>query len=383
MKIAFVLTSNGVGGTEYQMNLLRRGLMRSGHQVDVHILEGGNEAAEEDGIWHHYGLQRGHGPRAFWNGLVGCVLLRKRLVQGNYDVIHVAMARAAVMVPLLLKGIRDRPRLVAWRRNLGIHLGRSRFKLLLERAAAGATDCLIFNSHAVREYWHRSGVRSRENVVIPNAVRLDAAETARELPTEEPWMVGNPMGDVRIISVGNLRQVKRHDLLLEAVARFQSSSKRFQGRWVRVIILGEGPEREALEKHARRLDVDLKMPGRVSRVFEWLAASSIYVHSSDSEGSSNAIIEAMLVGLPIVATDAGGTAEALCGTGYVVPCNDPRALAEALTSVMGDESEGAKMGAAARRRASTVFSLESILMAHMRVYEGERLDDYRGALGSR
>jgi glycosyltransferase involved in cell wall biosynthesis len=122
--------------------------------------------------------------------------------------------------------------------------------------------------------------------------------------------------------------------------------------------------RPALEREASRLGIEpyVRFLGQVRDVAPYLAAADVFVLSSDAEGFSNALLEAMASSLACVATDVGGNAEALAeGAGVVVPPRDESALAAALTALLADESRRKALGEAARRRAVETFGLERMV----------------------
>lgn len=127
---------------------------------------------------------------------------------------------------------------------------------------------------------------------------------------------------------------------------------------------------------------DLGLEGRVEwveaqppeRVAELLGESSVFLHASLSEGISNAVLEAMACGLPVVVTDAGGTREAVRDgvEGFVVPCRDVEAMAEALVRLGRDPELRRRMGEAGRRRVLEEFTLDRQTREWMEFYERVR-----------
>jgi len=132
-----------------------------------------------------------------------------------------------------------------------------------------------------------------------------------------------------ILTVGTLKRVKRHDLLLEAFARIAAATD------ATLCILGEGAEREALEAQVRALGLQdrVLLPGYVADPAPWYAYADLFVLSSDYEGFGNVIVEAMEHGLLVVSTDCPtGPREILQDGKYgrLVPVGDVDALADAM-----------------------------------------------------
>ena len=136
-----------------------------------------------------------------------------------------------------------------------------------------------------------------------------------------------------IVSVGRLSREKRFTTLIEAFARLRRQ------RPARLTILGEGPERPALEALiiARGLERDVSLPGHHPQPVDVLATAALYVCSSAHEGLGNAIIEAMAMGVPVVSTDAPyGPREILRdgALGRLVAIDDIEALADAMAAAL-------------------------------------------------
>ncbi len=137
----------------------------------------------------------------------------------------------------------------------------------------------------------------------------------------------------QIVSVGRLAPQKNFPMLIKAFAAIKDEFPDWQ-----LIILGEGPDRESLQLTVDSLQLTdrVLMPGRSEHVIDELRKSKLFCMSTNAEGMSNALIEAMCVGLPVVSTDVCGAKELLQNpeSGLIVPVGDTESLTEALRKVM-------------------------------------------------
>lgn len=165
------------------------------------------------------------------------------------------------------------------------------------------------------------------NAALDDQVRLGAAQPAPR---------SNESGERIVVACGRLTYQKGFDILLEAVARLRQSLP------VRLWLLGEGPDRVALEQKARSLGIAdvVTFWGFQSNPFAYMAAADVFVLSSRYEGFGNVIVEAMACGAPVVATDCPhGPSEIITPevNGLLVPPEDPESLARAIVRVLSDE----------------------------------------------
>ena len=142
---------------------------------------------------------------------------------------------------------------------------------------------------------------------------------------------------------------------------------------VRLVMVGEGPQREPVEKFlvdAGR-DADAWLPGARNDVPHILRQLDLFVLPSRGEGISNTVLEAMASGLPVVATRVGGNDELVVDgeTGALVPHSDASALALAMADYAGDAERRRRHGTAARNRACNVFSLQAMTRNYMDLYD--------------
>lgn len=356
-RLAFIIGHCGPGGTEQQAAVLVKGLVERGVNVDVLILEGGAQGQQFGGarVRQLGQLRRGHLSRAL-TLVLATMRLARALRHGRYDAVHAVLARAHVVTPLVVRALRLPAVVVVWRRNVGIHRKAGGVLARLESWATRLTDAVVCNAKAVEDYWRISSGSGRSVwYVVPNAL-----ESWRFVPVTD---VEHPGTRPLLVNVGSLRPVKGQEVLLDAVGMLG-------GRWpVDVVVIGDGPMGTDLARRAERLGVPLELPGHVEDTRPWLASATLYVHPSHSEGSSNAIAEAMAQGCAVVASDVGGSRELLAGTGVLVPPGDVGELADSLERLLASPSWRCSLGEAAREHAQLHMSVSAVVGRHLEIYE--------------
>lgn len=175
-------------------------------------------------------------------------------------------------------------------------------------------------------------------------------------------------GEFVIGIVANLHPIKEHASLLRAMATIAPRHPA-----TRLVLVGDGPERERLERLTRELGLAERVvfAGRLSNTPNLHHLFDLSVLCSRSEGLSNSILEAMAAGRPVVATDVGATADAVVEgvTGLLVPSGDPPALVAALERLITDREFAARLGEAGRIRADEHYSAQSALEALEGLYQ--------------
>lgn len=183
--------------------------------------------------------------------------------------------------------------------------------------------------------------------------------------------VGVPANAYVVGTVGRLVPVKAQTLLVEAFARLQSLNEE---KNVFLVIVGDGPEKNALERKVNELKLNesVLLAGARSDIPDWLASFDVFAVPSRNEGVSIAILEAMAAGLPVVATHVGGNSEVVEDreTGHLVPVGDVDAMAIALQRYRDDAALAARHGEAGRARMLAHFSMDSMITDYLNLYDG-------------
>lgn len=242
-----------------------------------------------------------------------------------------------------------------------------------ERLCGWATDTLLTQNRGDLEQAerHRIGPEGRRRYV-GNGIAL-----ARFHPVHRPPSAD---GVVTLTCVARLEPVKNHGMLFEALRILKRRGERF-----RIRLVGDGPLRAKYEALCGRLGIDdvVEFLGYRDDIPELLAATDIAVLTSIKEGLPRAALEAMAMGIPVVATRVAGTREAVRHgeTGLTVPLGDVDTLAAALALLIGDPGLRAAMGAAGRRVAVDEYDERSVTEVLRRIYQARLLDGRAAVVG--
>jgi glycosyltransferase involved in cell wall biosynthesis len=271
------------------------------------------------------------------------------------DVLHAFLFHSYVTAApaARLAGVRV---LVAGRRSLGDFKHGRRVLLAVERLATGVTDLLVANADAVAEDTLRhEKVRPDKILTVYNGLPDSAFAPAvpAVIDTRSPV----------VLCIANLKRDKGHRFLLDAVARLRD-----QNQPTTLALVGDGPERRALEEQAARLGVDVRFLGTRTDIEPLLARAHVVALPSLHEGMSNAVMEAMAAGRPVVATDVGGNSELLRGRGILVPPSNGAALADALGRLLRDPGLAARLGAEAREWSLRHLHVDAMVDRHVHIY---------------
>jgi glycosyltransferase involved in cell wall biosynthesis len=301
------------------------------------------------------------GERMLSGDLVRCVRETAAVVRERQVDIVQSFAWRPGLIALGAIRLAGRGRFIAGRRSTPQERA---VRGLLEELVVQLADRVVVNAESLRP----RGRAGRRTVVVPSGVDSErfrprvveqaTARTALGVAADRP-LIG---------TVGRLEARKGTAVLLDALARLHA-----QGRHdVQLAIAGDGPLRAELTAQAGRLGVreHVSFLGDRGDVREVLAALDVFVLPSFTEGMSNALLEAMAMELPVVATRVGGTPEVLAtgASGLLVPPGDPAAIAEAVGRLLATPAERERLGHAARRRIEEGYDVRAMVRRLESVY---------------
>jgi glycosyltransferase involved in cell wall biosynthesis len=239
--------------------------------------------------------------------------------------------------------------------------------VLLERIAARWTDrIIVLTPRGAAEHLARGIGRAEQYVAIPSGVdtaRLRARAGERGAARRQ---LGLPADAAVVVGVGRLVPVKGFDVLVRALPPLRAAVPAVQA-----VLVGDGPEREAIEGLARSLGVAdrVRISGAVGDVVPYLSAADVLAAPSRNEGMGRALIEAMALGVPVVGSRVGGIPSVLGEGefGRLVPPDAPEALADALRALLEDERGRTELGTLGRKRAEE-FTVEVMTTRILELY---------------
>jgi glycosyltransferase involved in cell wall biosynthesis len=356
------------GGTENQVMTLCRSLLAKRYEMEFACLRRigpfVDEIAERQIPLSEYRIP------SFYSflSLIQQARFARRLARQQTQIVHaynfygnvfaIPPARVAG-VPVVIASIRDRgPYLTLLQRRV-------------QRQVCRLADCVLVNADAVKEWLVADGYDPAKIVVIRNGVDL----TRFNLPAEPDRIrveLGLPPDTPLVAVVSRLNRLKGLEHFLEASALI---APRFPE--ARFLVVGETPPYdrgylEELTALAHRLGIGEQVifTGLRSDVPALLAAVTVAVMPSLNEALSNALLESMAAGAPVVATDVGGTSEALVDgeSGLLVPPGDAAALAAAIARLLDAPRLAARLAAGGREAIAQRFSIERMVEATEQLY---------------
>jgi glycosyltransferase involved in cell wall biosynthesis len=355
--VDFFRTMNA--GTEKQLGYLLTHFPKAGYSVQLVSLQNSDFLQKEaPSLFPGVRISTLCASSDVSTSLGSLAALFSQLRRTNPDILHTVFPTSNSLGVLIgrMAGVR---KIVSSRRDMGFNLNERDLRFL--RLANTCVSCIVANSEAVRMFTiSQERVDQKKTTVIYNGI-----------PAESFGIKSSSRKGTRMIVgiIANLnRPVKRVDLFIRAAALV---SRRYQD--VEFWIIGDGDLRIELENMAREVGVfpQTLFLGRRTDVQSLLHEMTIGVICSDSEGLSNALMEYMATGLPLVATDIGGNPELVQNgrTGFLVEPNNAEQLAGGILRLVEDRDLAKKMGKAGREALGKKFSVKKMLDETREMYE--------------
>jgi glycosyltransferase involved in cell wall biosynthesis len=244
--------------------------------------------------------------------------------------------------------------------HLFVELPRNTLLAIKRRIVTSTVTRYIAVSRDTAQHIEQLGVPSHKIAVIHNSV--PCLQPSRQGQSSHVLFKNN--GRPVVLTPARLTEQKGHQYLLQAALNVPDAL---------FVLAGDGPERCSLEKQAVSLGLSDRIVflGHRKDVQELLAQCDLFVLPSLFEGLPLSVLEAMAAGKPVIASNIGGTNEAVVNgeTGLLVPPGDPDALADAIRTLLSDPSLARRMAAAAKERVSSEFSVEQMVARTTAIYD--------------
>lgn len=362
IRILHIIPTLVRGGAEKQLTGLATRLPQPEFDVHVAVLTLAGpyeEILREHGIEVTFiGKKWKVDPAAYWR-------LKRFICELKPDLVHtwIFAANCYGRAAALAAGVRH---VIAGERC--VDLWKVWHELAIDRYLARRTSRIVTNSTGVRDFYVSRGLPFEKFVIIPNGIEpqtntnyISRDDLLRELRLP---------ADARLIgAVGRLWPQKRYKDLIWAAELLKAARSN-----THLLIIGEGPQREILRDFVEDVQVEdrVHLLGERRDVPRLLPHLDCFWLGSGYEGQSNALMEAMLAGVPAVATDIPGNRDLIVPdqSGFLVPLGDAGQFARKTNLILEDRNLASCMGQAARQRMSTEFSIEKMIDRHVELYHG-------------
>lgn len=360
IRINYVIGQLGKGGAERQLYEIVKGIDKDRFEPILINLSQGGYWADKIG---KLGIELIEIPRKKHIEFSRLFKLIKIFREKRPDIVHAYMfsANSYGRVAAILTRA---PVIIASERSLPeIDKDKSRHQIFIDKLFSSFSHGIICNSYIAAETLAtKYSFNAQKVFTVHNGI--DTSLYLEESSKNQKKLAQKVVG-----TVGSLAVAKNHRLFLDMAKNIIDKS---DNKDIKFLILGNGTLRDELERHAKHLGIKDKIvfAGERNDIPELLQSMDIFVMTSLYEGMSNAVMEAMAAGLPVVATDVGGNGELVIDgeTGFLCPSNDAEALAERVASLIHNERERSRMGENGKKRIKNEFGIRKMIKKTESIY---------------
>lgn len=370
VKILHVFGGGVRSGIETYVISIAKGLNKDGMETILTPLKAGIFIEEAEGI----GLKVRKLEKRFKGDPSVIQMLVKIIKEEKIDIIHTHGENGNFYGRIAAK-IYKTPRLITTVHTFYRETLRDRYKLSWMRNFAywqdiltsKLCDAIIAVNNSIRDNLVTAGVNRKKIKVIPNGIDVDNYENVTSGSAELKVSLGLKGNEIVIGTAGRLSLVKNIETLLLAGKEVIKAIPE-----VRLVIIGDGPQMQYLKKLSLKLGISgyVIFTGWQMDITKYLSIMDIFVNTSLIEGSSFAILEAMALTKPVIATNVGGNPELIVAgeTGHLTPFNDANALTSSILDILEDKDKALQMGKAGRKQVETHFHEKQMLKLTKEVY---------------
>ena len=347
--IVFVITAMSRGGAERVISVLSNHYVNAGYNVSIVML------------WHNhveYELDSKIKIVDLSNDKIHPMMrlfsvtrkLRKYLKNTKPHAVVSFIAQNNLIAGIACRGINTRF-IPSERLDPSAAKNNALFEKMLRRVYAKST-ATVLQTERVKRYFPENVQKNSVIIANPISVKEYAASDYK----------------LRILTAGRLNKQKNHEMLINAFKNIHDKHPEFS-----LTIYGEGVERENLENLICKLGLQesVELPGNVPDIHKKIKNAYMFVLSSDYEGLSNALLEAMMMGLPCISTNCAGSDEAIQDgeSGIIVPVGDTQKLTEAMIKLIENENLRNRLAKSAMQAAEK-YKVENVIQQWTDVIEG-------------
>jgi glycosyltransferase involved in cell wall biosynthesis len=384
IKVLHAITRLDRGGSSENTLLSAIGLVEKGYEVD--ILFGRTEDVEVSllsraskcgvGFIEEEDLVRNIHPlkdiSAFWD-------IYRFMRDNKYDIVHAHSSKAGILCRLASKMAGTKK--IVYTPHGHVFYGYfghalTRCVILAERMAARFTDRIVGLTRAECDEWLRFGIGTTgQYAVIPSGLDFSAMQTGKHSGRDFKQEMGISSASTVIGSVGRFVEIKGYEYLIKAASELVKERDDLH-----FMIAGDGPlknkYKEMIVSHG--LEKKFHIVGWQENIYEIIRSMDIFVLPSLNEGMGRVLIQAMLLGVPVVATNVGGVPSVIAGgAGVSVQPASSGAIARAVREILEDPVRLARMIEKARERVIIGYSSRAMVEKLDRLYR-ELLNEGRG-----
>lgn len=330
MKISIYIGSLAGGGAEKVACNLASYLAKKNHEVTILTMDDGNAQYQLASEVKRISLiSKSERSGFFHDFILRYIRVRKIFKKADYD-IYIVMLPSLIILSLLFSFV-SKARIIAAERNMPSRYSKWRQRLL--RCLCSRATAWCFQTQEQMD-WYPKRILRKPCCIIPNAINSDVEQIIAKVGTEKV-----------IVSAGRLTNQKNHVLLIDAFAKIASQIPNYN-----LVIYGTGPLKHFLQGkiHSLGLERQVILAGHSSNLVNQISTASLFVLPSNYEGMPNALMEAMGIGLPCIATDCdGGGAKFLINNevnGILIPKNDIDGLAKSMLRLILNQEEAVSLG---------------------------------------
>ncbi len=359
MKLAILHTESslGWGGQEIRVLTEARGVAREGHDVLLAAPAQSRIFAEAP----RYGVGALALPIGR-KGFAGLMSMRGLLKRRPFDVVNTHSSTDSWLAAVACASVERAPALVRTRHISAPVPSNRATRWLYSKAARVVTTGERLRMQVIEE----TGIEARRAISIPTGIDLSAFRPGDRLAARAALGLASDAPTVGIVAT--LRSWKGHTYLLQALAAMRRPE-------VRLVVVGDGPQREALEALAASLGIaaQVRFAGNQPDVAPWMRSFDLFcLPSYANEGVPQALMQAMACALPVVTTPVGSIDEIVTDgeTGVIVPARNDMRLRVEISNLLDDEARRRTLGARAHSEAHARFGQGLMVERMIEVFAG-------------